>query len=413
MSTFEPMDDFEQRLRAIRQDLHAHPELAFEEHRTADVVAEWLTRWDIPVVRGLGGTGLVGVIKRGTGERAIGLRADMDALPVQELNTFSHASRHPGRMHACGHDGHTAMLLGAAYHLSRTHTFDGTVYLVFQPAEEGGGGARRMIEDGLFTRFPMEAIYGIHNWPELPVGHIGVRSGAFMASSNEFDITVHGKGAHAAMPHLGTDPILAAVQMAQALQTVITRNKHPVHPAVLSISQITAGTTTNVLPDTALMRGTVRTFSDEVLDRIEARMSDIVHHMAAAMEAKVDFSFQRNYPTLINHDEPVRQCLQVGRELFGADHVHDDVEPTLGAEDFAFFLREIPGCYLFLGNGQGDHRLSGHGLGPCRLHNASYDFNDALLPLGAAFWVRLVESLLQAKPPLTTRDEQRSAVSNV
>ena len=394
MRLVEPILAFQTELEQIRRDIHAHPELCYEEQRTSDVVAARLTEWGIPVVRGLGVTGVVGIIKNGSSDRAIGLRADMDALPMQELNTFDHASRHPGKMHACGHDGHTAMLLGAAHYLSRHRNFDGTVYLIFQPAEEGGAGARKMIEDGLFEQFPMEAVYGMHNWPGLPAGSFGVIPGPMMASSNEFRVVVKGKGAHAAQPHRGIDPVMVAVQIAQSWQTIISREKNPLETAVLSITQIHAGSATNVIPDEAVLIGTVRTFSTEVLDLIERRMQEIANGVAAGFNASVDFGFKRNYPPLVNHPEQTAFAVEAMRAVVGDKNVNTDVEPTMGAEDFAFMLQAKPGCYVFIGNGDGEHRAGGHGLGPCQLHNGSYDFNDQLLPVGASFWARLVEMRL-------------------
>ncbi len=396
MKLVEPIIAFQSELEQIRRDLHAHPELCYEEQRTADVVAARLTEWGIPVVRGLGRTGVVGILRNGTSTRAIGLRADMDALPMQEVNTFEHASRHPGKMHACGHDGHTAMLLGAARHLAQQRDFDGTVYLIFQPAEEGGAGAREMIRDGLFTRFPMDAIYGMHNWPGLATGTMSVVAGPMMASSNEFHVTVKGKGAHAAQPHKGIDPIMLAVQIAQSWQAIITREKSPLDSAVLSITQIHAGSATNVIPDQATLVGTVRTFSTPVLDLIEHRMRAVAEHTAAGFDAEVDFAFKRNYPPLVNHPKETAFAVEVMKAVVGADRVDSNAEPTMGAEDFAFFLQEKPGCYIFIGNGEGEHRAGGHGLGPCVLHNGSYDFNDHLLPIGASFWVRLAEMALPA-----------------
>jgi hippurate hydrolase len=394
MKLVDPIIAFQSEIQQIRRDLHAHPELCYEEQRTSDVVANKLTEWGIPVIRGLGVTGVVGIIKNGTSERSIGLRADMDALPMQEINTFDHASRHPGKMHACGHDGHTAMLLGAAKHLAEHRNFDGTVYLVFQPAEEGGAGAKRMIEDGLFEQCPMDAIYGMHNWPGIPAGHMSVVEGPMMASSNEFYLTIKGKGAHAAQPHRGIDPVMVAVQIAQSWQTIISRQKSPLDTAVLSITQIHAGSATNVIPDEAKMSGTVRTYTWPVLDLIEQRMGEIAQHTAAAFGAEAEFRFRRNYPPLVNHPAETRFAVEVMKEVLGADRVDDQVEPTMGAEDFAYFLQAKPGCYMFIGNGEGDHRDGGHGLGPCVLHNGSYDFNDNLLPIGASFWVRMVEKSL-------------------
>ena len=397
MKLVEPIIAFQPALQQIRRDLHAHPELCYEEQRTADVVAAKLTEWGIPIVRGLGITGVVGIIQNGSSKRAIGLRADMDALPMQEINSFEHASRHPGKMHACGHDGHTAMLLGAAHHQATHRLFDGTVYLIFQPAEEGGGGARRMMDDGLFEQFPMDAVYGMHNWPGMPMGTFGVVAGPMMASSNEFRVVVKGKGAHAAQPHRGIDPVMLAVQIAQGWQTIISREKNPLHTAVLSITQIHAGSATNVIPDEAVLIGTVRTFTTDVLDLIETRMGEIARHTAAGYHATVDFNFKRNYPPLVNHARETAFAVQAMTDVVGADKVNAHTEPTMGAEDFAFMLQEKPGCYVFIGNGEGDHRAGGHGLGPCQLHIASFDFNDQLLPIGASYWVRLAEMSL---PPL-------------
>lgn len=395
MKLIDPIIQFHSELQQIRRDIHAHPELCFEEKRTSEVVVQKLTEWGIPVLRGMGVTGVVGVIKKGYGNRAVGLRADMDGLPVQEINSFPHASRHAGKMHACGHDGHVAMLLGAARYLSEHGQFDGTVYMIFQPAEEGGGGAKRMMDDGLFTQCPMEAVFGMHNWPGIAVGAFGVTSGPMMASSNEFEVTIKGKGAHAAQPHKGIDPVMIAVQIAQSWQTIITRNKNPLDAGVLSITQIHGGSATNIIPDEAAMVGTVRTFTTEVLDLIEQRMRTIAEHTAAAFDAQVDFQFKRNYPPLINHAEETAFAVEIMQSVVGAEHVDTQVEPTMGAEDFAFMLQKKPGCYVFIGNGNGEHRHSGHGLGPCNLHNPSYDFNDELLPIGATFWVRLAESYLR------------------
>lgn len=383
-------------MQALRREIHAFPELSFEEYKTAALVKDKLTQWGIPFIDGLGGTGVVGIIKNGNNSKAIGLRADMDALPMQEINQFAHTSQHPGKMHACGHDGHTAMLLSAAHYLIQHKNFDGTVYLIFQPAEEGGGGARQMIDDGLFERCPMDAVFGMHNWPGIPVGSFGVKSGGMMASSNEFYVTVKGKGAHAAQPQKGIDPIMIAVQIAQSWQTIMSRNMNPLEPAVLSITQIHSGSATNVIPDEAHLVGTVRTFSTAVLDLIESRMQTIANATAAAFDAEVDFSFKRNYPPLINHPQQTRFAVDVLRQLVGEHQVNAEVEATMGAEDFAYMLEAKAGCYVFIGNGEGDHRSAGHGLGPCNLHNPSYDFNDELLPIGASYWVRLVEAYLAA-----------------
>ena len=392
MKLLEPFLGWQSEIQAIRREIHAHPELAYEEQRTADLVAASLERWGIRVHRGLGGTGVVGIIEgRTSAGRTIGLRADMDALPMQETNKFPHASRHEGKMHGCGHDGHTAMLLNAARYLAERRDFDGIVYVIFQPAEEGGAGARRMIEDGLFSLFPMDAVFGMHNWPSLPFGTFGLTPGPIMASSNRFDIVIRGKGAHAGMPNLGIDPVVAAIQVAQSLQTIITRNRNPLDSAVLSITQIHAGSAYNVIPNEAVLRGTVRTFTLETLDLIERRMREIAQHTATAMDCEAEFAFERLYPPTINHEKEAAFCARVMESIVGPERVQERVQPSMGAEDFAFMLLEVPGCYVWIGNGSGDHRLAGHGLGPCNLHNGSYDFNDALLPLGATYWVRLVE----------------------
>jgi hippurate hydrolase len=380
-------------LVALRRDIHAHPELCFQEQRTADLVAAKLTEWGIPIHRGLGTTGVVGIVKAGTSTRAIGLRADMDALPMQEANTFNHASTYPGKMHACGHDGHTAMLLAAAQHLATYSDFDGTVYLIFQPAEEGGGGAREMIKDGLFEHFPMEAVFGLHNWPGFAVGQFAASAGPVMASSNEFKITIHGKGGHAAMPHNALDPVPVACQLVQSFQTIVSRNLKPIDAGVISVTMIHTGEATNVIPNSCELQGTVRTFTLEVLDMIEERMRTMTEHICAASGLRADFEFSRNYPPTVNSAAEAEFCRQVMADVVGVDNVQAQ-EPTMGAEDFSYMLLAKPGCYAFIANGDGDHRAIGHGGGPCMLHNPSYDFNDDLLPLGATYWVRLAERWL-------------------
>jgi amidohydrolase len=380
-------------IAAIRRDIHAHPELCFEEVRTADVVAKKLTEWGIPIHRGLAKTGVIGIVKGGSSTRAIGLRADMDALPMQEFNTFSHASRHQGKMHACGHDGHVAMLLAAAQHFAKNRNFDGTVYLIFQPAEEGGGGAREMIKEGLFEQFPMEAVFGMHNWPGDQVGKFAVSAGPVMASSNEFRITIRGKGSHAALPHNGIDPVPIACQMVQAFQTIISRNMKPIDAGVISVTMIHAGEATNVVPDSCELQGTVRTFTLEVLDLIEKRMQQVAEHVCAAHDATCEFQFVRNYPPTINSAPEAEFARRVMAAIVGEDNVQAQ-EPTMGAEDFAYMLQAKPGAYCFIANGDGSHREMGHGAGPCMLHNPSYDFNDDLIPLGATYWVRLAEAWL-------------------
>jgi amidohydrolase len=383
-------------ITAIRRDIHAHPELCFEENRTAEVVAARLAEWGIPIHRGLGKTGVVGIIKNGTSSRAVGLRADMDALPMQEFNTFAHKSRHSGKMHACGHDGHIAMLLAAAQHLSRNRNFDGTVYVIFQPAEEGGGGAREMIKEGLFEQFPMEAVFGMHNWPGEQVGKFAVSPGPVMASTAEFKITIRGKGSHAALPHNGVDPVPIACEMVQAFQTVVSRNMKPIDAGVISVTMLHAGEATNVVPDSCELQGTVRAFRGEVQDLIERRMQQIAEHVCAAHDATCEFEFHRNYPATVNSAPEAEFARQVMAEIVGPDNVAVQ-EPTMGAEDFAFMLQAKPGAYCFIANGDGSHREMGHGGGPCMLHNPSYDFNDDLIPLGATYWVRLAEAWLNRK----------------
>jgi hippurate hydrolase len=386
-------------IAALRRDIHAHPELRYEEARTADLVASKLTEWGIPVHRGMGKTGVVGIVRNGTSSRAVGLRADMDALPLQEANQFAHASQHVGKMHACGHDGHTAMLLSAAQHLARHRDFDGTVYLIFQPAEEGGAGAKAMIADGLFEKFPMEAVFGMHNRPGLPVGMFAVNAGPVMASSSDFRVSLRGKGGHGGFPHLASDPVPVACQIVLGYQTIISRNNKPTDAAVVSVTMVHTGDATNIIPDRAEIRGTVRTFSVDVLDMIEQRMRGIAERTAAAYDCECDFSLDRSCPPTVNtacHAEFARKVMAgiVGESGVA---VH---EPSMGAEDFAFMLQARPGAYVLIGNGDGGHRDIGHGAGPCVVHNPSYDFNDAAIPLGGTYWVRLAERWLAHEPEL-------------
>ncbi len=383
------LESWREEFTGIRRAIHAWPELAFQEVRTADTVADLLESWGIETHRGLGVTGVVGRIPGRDPGGSIGLRADMDALPMPEANTFAHASRNPGVMHACGHDGHTAMLLAAARHLAREPDFGGTVHVIFQPAEEGQGGAQRMIEDGLFQQFPMDAVFGMHNWPGIPVGSFALTEGPIMASSSTFEVTVKGRGAHGAMPHLGVDPVLAAAQLTIAYQGILTRDLDPLEAAVISVTQIHTGSADNVIPDEAVLRGTVRTLSDDALDLIETRMGDITRSLGDALRCTTEFRFDRRYPPTINHPAETAFCTEVLQALVGEENLQTGVRPSMGAEDFAFMLQARPGCYVWIGNGNGGHRDAGHGLGPCTLHNGSYDFNDALIPLGAAYWVML------------------------
>lgn len=368
-----------------RHDLHAHPETAFEEQRTSALVAQKLASFGLSVHQGLGRTGVVGTLAAGSGKRAIGLRADMDALHIQEKNGFGHRSKHEGKMHACGHDGHTTMLLGAAKYLSEARNFDGIVHFIFQPAEENEGGGREMVEQGLFEKFPCESVYGMHNWPGMPVGQFGVRAGPMMASFDIFEIELAGRGSHAALPHTGIDPIVAASALVQALQTIASRNVDPIESAVVTVTQIHAGDTWNVIPDTAVLRGTARAFKPEVRDLIERRVREICAGIAAANGAQVKVRYERRYPPLINAAREAEVCAAVMQSMVGAENVLQ-VPPVMGSEDFAFMLQAKAGCYVFVGNGPGE--------GGCMLHNPHYDFNDQILPLGASYWSNLVQHIL-------------------
>ncbi|HJV26150.1 MAG TPA: M20 aminoacylase family protein [Aromatoleum sp.] len=376
------------RLVEIRRDIHAHPELAFAEHRTAELVAAHLERLGLEVHRNVGGTGVVGTLRSGRGLRAIGLRADMDALPIQERNEFLHKSRHQGCMHACGHDGHTTMLLGAAEVLAAHPDFDGTVHFVFQPAEEGEGGADAMVNDGLFDRFPMESIFGLHNWPGLPAGQFAVHPGPVMASADRFDIEIRGHGAHAAMPHLGTDSIVAGAALVQAIQSIVSRTLDPTDSAVVSVTQFHAGEAYNVIPDRAQLCGTVRAFSEAVQERVEASLQRLCDGVAAAQGVEIDLAYRRGYPPTINTADEAAVCAEAAAAVAGgAPGVITNARPSMGAEDFAYYLRHKPGCYVWLGNGPGE--------GGCTLHNPHYDFNDEVMPVGVAYWVELARRILQ------------------
>jgi len=381
--------DLHVRTAAIRRDIHAHPELSFGEWRTADIVAKKLEALGIEIHRGLAGTGVVGTLRAGSGARAIGLRADMDALPLEELNAFEHRSTHAGQMHACGHDGHTAMLLGAAEALAALRDegrFGGTVHFIFQPAEEGDGGGRVMVEQGLFEKFPMQSVFGLHNWPGLPVGQMAVMPGPVMAGTDRLEIVVTGRGGHAAMPHQAADTVVAGASLVQALQTLVSRNTEPFEPAVLSVTRFHAGHADNVLPEEARLGGTVRTFTTAQQTLMETGIGRICEGIAAAYGVKIDWVMERGYPPTINSAAETALCSAVAKQVLGSDKVHSDLRPSMGAEDFAYLLRERPGCYVWLGNGMG--------VGGCMLHSPHYDFNDELIPLGIRYWVALVEELL-------------------
>jgi hippurate hydrolase len=386
--------DFHDDMTAWRRDLHRHPETAFEERRTADLVAGKLAEWGIEVHRGLAETGVVGTLHGhkpnggDSGARAIGLRADMDALHIHELNDFDHRSTDDGKMHACGHDGHTAMLLGAARYLAETRNFEGTVHFIFQPAEENEGGGRVMVEQGLFDIFPVEGVYGMHNMPGLATGRVGLRAGSAMASFDIFEITVSGDGTHAAMPHLGNDPIVVAAQIVGALQTIVSRRSDPLDSVVVSITQFHAGDTWNVIPQQVVLRGTARCFKPEVRDRIEAEIEKISAGLCAAYGASLEYRYERRYPALVNSERETGIAARVAAEVLGEDNVRTDAPPLMGSEDFAYLLQERPGCYIWLGNGEHG------GPGGCTVHNPNYDFNDEISVLGASYWARLVETTL-------------------
>lgn len=385
------ISDLHVRTAAIRRDIHAHPELAFGEWRTAEIVAKRLQELGLEVHRGLAGTGVVGTLRAGAGERAIGLRADMDALPLEELNAFEYRSTHAGQMHACGHDGHTAMLLGAAEALAvlrKEGRFNGTVHFIFQPAEEGDGGGRVMVEQGLFEKFPMQAVFGLHNWPGLPAGQMAVMPGPVMAGTDRLEIVVTGRGGHAAMPHQAADTVVAGAALVQALQTLVSRNTEPFEPAVLSVTRFHAGHADNVLPEEARLGGTVRTFTTAQQTLMETGISRICAGIAAAYGVAVECAVEKGYPPTINSAAETALCDEVAKQVLGSDKVRSDLRPSMGAEDFAYLLRERPGCYVWLGNGLGE--------GGCMLHSPHYDFNDELIPLGIRYWVALVERLLPA-----------------
>jgi amidohydrolase len=373
-------------MTAWRRDIHAHPETAFEEHRTAQIVAGLLTAFGIEVHRGLAKTGVVGTLRAGGGRRAIGLRADLDALHIHEQNTFAHRSNYDGRMHACGHDGHTTMLLGAAKYLAATRNFDGTVHFIFQPAEENEGGARAMVAEGLFEKFPCDAVYGMHNWPGMPVGQFGAMPGPVMASFDVFEIGIAGRGAHGAMPHNGIDPVVAGSALVQALQTIPSRNVNPVDAAVVSVTQFHAGDTWNVIPAEAMLRGTTRAFRPEVQDAIEAGIRRIAAGIDAAYGTSSTVRYERRYPPTINAERETAIAGEAIAKVVGRANLLTDLQPTMGAEDFAFMLQAKPGSYVWIGNGPGE--------GGCILHNPRYDFNDEILPIGAAYWATLAEHVL-------------------
>jgi len=389
----EHIRSFHQELTDIRRDIHAHPELGFNELRTSDLVAAKLEGWGIEVHRGIAKTGLVGVVKgrQCASGRAVGLRADMDCLPMHENGSPPYKSEHPGRMHACGHDGHTTMLLGAARYLAETRNFDGTAYLIFQPAEEGGGGGRVMVEEGLFERFPADEIYALHNWPLLPAGKMGVQPGPITAATDEVKITVHGKGGHGAMPHLAVDPVVIAAHIITALQTIASRNLNPVDALVISLCSMETSQVGvfNVIPEAVKLIGTVRTFRAQARELAEQRIKEIVANVARALGGSADIEYRRGYPATINTEREALFAAKVGEKIFGKGNVETNSEPTMGGEDFSYMLQARPGAYAWLGQGGGP-------LG-CFLHNPGYDFNDEVIPLGAGYLAALVEQSLPIK----------------
>jgi amidohydrolase len=387
MAVINRIADFQDDMTAWRRDLHQHPELGLEEHRTSQVIQEKLRAFGVDeIVTGMAGTGVVGVIRAGNADRAIGLRADMDALPIVEDTGAPHASVNPGVMHACGHDGHTTMLLGAARYLAETRRFDGTVYLIFQPAEEGKGGGRIMVEEGLFERFPMQQVYGMHNWPTLPAGTFGWRNGPTMAATANIEINLTGKGAHGAYPHMGVDPILVAAAIVQGLQSIVARNVDPVYPAVVTIGHIAAGSTYNVIPETVRMLGTARWFEPSVGDVLENGVRRLATSIAEGFGARAEVDFHRNYPATVNDPDATALARHAASTIVGKERVTHLDQPTMGAEDFAFMLNAKQGNYIMLGAGRGPNDAN--------VHHPKYDFNDEILSTGASYWATLAEQLL-------------------
>jgi amidohydrolase len=392
MNANDLISSLQPEIAAIRRDIHAHPELAFEENRTADIVARYLGGLSLEVHRGIAKTGVIAKLKVGNSNHAIGLRADMDALPLDEHNTFAHHSVNAKRMHACGHDGHTAMLLGAAAALSKTRNFDGTIYFIFQPAEEHKGGGRVMVEEGVFKRFPMDMVFGLHNWPGMAAGHFGVTEGPVMAGTDRIDIKITGRGGHAAMPHQAVDVVVAGSALVQALQTIVSRNTDPASAAVVSITRFNAGFADNVLPETAVLGGTVRSLNVDMRDALEASVRRVCAGIEATYGVKIDLRYARGYPPTINAAAPAAICREVAIEIAGKDAVAINPPPSMGAEDFAYMCQEVPGCYVWLGNG-GEASAGGSG---CLLHSPHYDFNDDIIATGIRYWTTLTERVLNA-----------------
>lgn len=386
MHTIDAIERFQPDMQAWRRDIHAHPETAFEEHRTAQLVADKLREFGLEVETGIAGTGVVGTLTRGRGNRAIGLRADLDALPIVEQNTFDHVSKHPGRMHACGHDGHTTMLLGAARYLAEAGDFEGTVNFIFQPAEENEGGGRAMIEAGLFDKYPVESVFGMHNIPGMAVGTFAIRPGPMMAAFDIFRLKVTGRGGHAAMPQFTIDPILIGAKIIEAFQSIVSRSVDPQDAAVISVTQFHGGDAYNVIPDAVEIHGCTRCFSPKVQAMMEQKMRTQAEQICAAFGASATFYYEKRYPPTVNAQAETAMAAKAAASVVGAERVNMNPKPAMGSEDFAYMLQAKPGSYIWIGNGDGE--------GSCMVHNPSYDFNDAILPIGASYWVKLVEQLL-------------------
>jgi amidohydrolase len=387
MAIINRIGDMQPEIAAWRRDIHAHPELQFDVHRTAGVVAEKLKAFGCDeVATGIGRTGVVGVIrgKKGAAEKVIGLRADMDALPITEITGLPYASTNSGKMHACGHDGHTAMLLGAAKYLAETRNFAGTAVVIFQPAEEGGGGGREMVKEGMMDRFKIEEVYGMHNYPGLPVGDFAIRPGAMMASADRLYIDIEGLGGHAARPHVSIDTVLVGAQIINQIQSIVARNVDPLESAVISITQFHAGTADNIIPQTAKLSGTARTLDPAVRDLVEKRLHEVIEGTAALYGAKAKLVYKRDYPVTRNHERQTAFAAEIARDVVGKDRVDDAVPPVMGAEDFSYMLEARPGAFIFVGNGD-----------TAGLHHPAYDFNDELIPVGSSYWVKLVETALR------------------
>ena len=387
MKIIKELEDLQSEMQEWRRDIHAHPEIAFEEHRTAQIVADKLESFGIEVETGIAGTGVVGTLRKGMGNRSIGLRADLDALLINETNDFEYKSKNPGQMHACGHDGHTTMLLGAAKYLSEQGNFDGTVNFIFQPAEENEGGGRVMIEDGLFDKYPVESVYGMHNIPGMPVGSFAIKPGPIMAAFDIFNLKVIGRGGHAAMPQTTVDPIIVGTKIIDAFQAIISRSIDPQEPSVLSVTQFHGGDAYNVIPNQVEIKGCTRCFSPNVQKKLEDEMRQISESICKAYGADCEFHYEHRYPATINSEEEANLAGQVAQEIVGEERVNLSPRPGMGSEDFAYMLQEKPGSYIWIGNGDGE--------GSCMIHNPGYDFNDEILPIGATYWVKMAEEILK------------------